>query len=144
MGNICRSPTAHAIFEHLVAQDKRQGEFLIDSAATHDYNLGEKPDRRVLNVAKREGLKMDHLRSRLVTTGDFTTFDLILSMDHSNVKNLKQISPVQHYSKIKLLLDYYQGSDMEIPDPYYQGLSAFDEMYEVIDKACRALYQSFT
>ncbi len=92
LGNICRSPTAHGVFETLVAQHNLERLIEVDSAGTAAYHVGNPPDKRSVAAAQQRGYELDHLRARQVTAQDFETFDYILAMDSENLDNLKSIA----------------------------------------------------
>jgi protein-tyrosine phosphatase len=135
-GNICRSPTAEAVFRHKVAERDMQDIFVCDSAGTHGYHIGAAPDPRTQEAAIRRGVNMASLAARKVSTQDFHDFDLVVAMDRGHFANLKKIQPPKARAKLVLFLDYhpeYKGRD--VPDPYYEPLKAFDDVYELIDSA---------
>lgn len=140
MGNICRSPTAEGVFTHLV---ERQGlSHLIgsDSAGTHAYHVGEPPDVRAQQAARKRGVAMAGLTARRVYDDDFSRFDYILAMDRDNLRNLQAMCPAEHQSKIRLLLDYAPSSDAsEVPDPYYGNKSGFDRVLDLVEQGSRGL-----
>src|SRR5664279_1878071 len=89
MGNICRSPTAEAVFRHYVEQAGLLEQIQIDSAGTHDYHIGDAPDARTQRAAKQRGYDMSQLRGRQVEAGDFMRFDYVLAMDEANLAILQ-------------------------------------------------------
>jgi len=93
MGNICRSPTAEAVFRHYVENAGMSGQILIDSAGTHDYHIGDKPDARAQRAAQQRGYDMSQLRGRQVEESDFRQFDYVLAMDRANLAILQNITP---------------------------------------------------
>lgn len=133
MGNICRSPLAEEIL-----RSKLPADFFVDSAGTIGYHEGEAPDPRSQKVAKKHGLNISHQRARKLKSSDFDDFDLILVMDHENYREVLSRIPDDSYKeKVKLILDYAEISSNEIvPDPYYGGESDFENVYELLDKAC--------
>ena len=93
MGNICRSPTAEAVFRHYVGNAGLTGYILIDSAGTHDYHIGDAPDARAQRAAQQRGYDMSGLRGRQVDEGDFYRFDYVLAMDRTNLSILHCLAP---------------------------------------------------
>ena len=89
MGNICRSPSAEGVVRAYLQQRAPQLSVYLDSAGTHDYHVGEPPDRRAIAAALRRGIDLSRLRARMVTARDFTDFDLIVAMDESNARELR-------------------------------------------------------
>lgn len=142
MGNICRSPTAHGVFEHMVNASGMARAIEIDSAGTHAYHVGEPPDRRAQQTASRRGIRLDHLRARRVEMSDFEYFDYILAMDEDNLSILQSMCPAGHQDKLRLFLDFaQQRSESEVPDPYYGGPGGFDLVFDLIDEASSGLLQ---
>ncbi len=137
LGNICRSPTAEAVFRHKVKQCGLNVE--VDSAGTHGYHIGSPPDKRSQAVAKVRGYDFTGLTCRRVEQDDFERFDYILAMDHSNLSNLKDMSDVKWHGKIKLFLDYADDPHSEVPDPYYGGKRGFELVLDLIEKASDGL-----
>ena len=105
LGNICRSPTAHAVFQAMVIERGLAEQVSVDSAGTGDWHLGHAPDRRTSAVAAQRGYDMDQLRARLVETGDFEQFDYILVMDEENLANLKAMCPADYPGSLGLFLE---------------------------------------
>ena len=134
LGNICRSPTAEAVFKHKAAQAGLNIE--IDSAGTHGYHIGNPPDKRSQAAGVERGYSFKGLKCRRVDENDFERFDFILAMDNSNLANLHGMSPSQYHDKIKLFLDFANADDKEVPDPYYGGEEGFENVYQMLDKAC--------
>ncbi|XP_071663126.1 low molecular weight phosphotyrosine protein phosphatase isoform X2 [Patagioenas fasciata] len=120
LGNICRSPIAEAVFRKLVTDEKVENKWRIDSAATSAYEIGSPPDYRGQSCMKKHGITMNHI-ARQVTKDDFQTFDYILCMDESNLRDLKRKSnQVQNCkAKIELLGTYDPQKQLIIEDPYY-------------------------
>ena len=90
MGNICRSPTAEAVFRHQVKTAGFEKVVHVDSAGTHDFHAGESPDGRAQNAAIQRGYDMKKLRARQVHIKDFNTFHHILAMDKDNFVKLRR------------------------------------------------------
>ena len=139
MGNICRSPTAEGVFRHVVTEASAEHTLEVDSAGTHAYHVGEPPDRRSQAAAERRGYSLHALRARRVSSEDFERFDLILAMDRLNVESLKAASDAEHHHKIRLFLDYADGDEMEVPDPYYGGERGFEYVLDLVEDASRGL-----
>lgn len=140
MGNICRSPTAEAVFREHVRRHAPDLQVEIDSAGTHDYHVGEAPDARALRAAARRGLDLGTLRARQVAPADFERYDLILAMDRQNWAALRELSPPQYHARIRLLLEFAPDSGRdEVPDPYYGGASGFDEVLDLVEEAAAGL-----
>ncbi|MGV6857683.1 MAG: low molecular weight protein-tyrosine-phosphatase [bacterium] len=140
MGNICRSPTAHGVFERYVEQAGLQGCINVDSAGTHAYHIGEQPDRRSQEVARGRGYDLSSQRARRIASRDFEEFDYYLVMDKSNLHDVLAECPSQYRDKISLFLDYAEGYEgMEVPDPYYGGAQGFDRVLDLVEAASEGL-----
>ncbi len=139
LGNICRSPTAHGVFETLVAQHNLEHLIEVDSAGTAAYHIGNPPDIRSVSAAQQRGYELDHLRARQVTAQDFETFDYILAMDSENLDNLKSIAPANYQGYLGLFLSFGQCLESEVPDPYYGGASGFDHVLDLVENASMGL-----
>ncbi len=142
MGNICRSPTAEAVFTDLVRREGGPTHFDIDSAGTHAYHVGEPPDSRAVAAARRRGLVMDHLRARVVTREDFLHFDLVLAMDEENLAHLQRLAPAGYRKRARLLMEYApDAGTTSVPDPYYGGEAGFEQVLDLLELAARGLLQ---
>lgn len=140
MGNICRSPTAEAVLRAKLKQARLDDCVTVDSAGTHAYHVGEPPDVRSQKHGHRRGYDLSTLRARKVVHEDFEHFDVILAMDHDNMENLIDICPIEHRGKIELLMSYSPSAPKRIvPDPYYGAAEGFDEVIDLIEKACDGL-----
>jgi len=140
LGNICRSPTAHAVFRDLVEKEGLVADMLIDSAGTASWHKGKTADRRAIQTAQNRGIDMMDLRSRPVDMGDLMTFDYVLAMDYANYDDLKQMALPEHHSKIKLFLDFAdEVPEDEVPDPYYGGPQGFDHVFDLVTAASHGL-----
>jgi protein-tyrosine phosphatase len=140
LGNICRSPTAEAVFREMLKDHAPQLKVEIDSAGTADYHVGEPPDLRSQSAAQRRGIDMSGLRARQITTGDFARFDLILAMDGENLRALLALRPAHSRAQLRLFLEYAPQADRrEVPDPYYRDSSAFEEVLDLSFAASRGL-----
>lgn len=142
MGNICRSPTAEAVFRHYVEEAGLVESILIDSAGTHDYHIGDAPDARTQRTAKQRGYDMSNLRGRQVEAGDFTRFDYVLAMDEANLDILKRLCPRDAQSHLGLFLQFAEShSEREVPDPYYGGADGFERVLDMVEDAANGLLQ---
>lgn len=141
-GNICRSPTAEAVFIHLVKRkfpDITQ-EITTDSAGTHGYHIGEPPDKRARDIASKHGVDMSYIRARKFDIKDFDRFDYIFAMDNSHYTYLKGKGPKESEHKIHLFLDFLEGFEgADVPDPYYGGLDGFEQVFRLINDGCEAI-----
>ncbi len=137
LGNICRSPTAEAVFKQKAANAGLN--IIIDSAGTHGYHIGNPPDKRSQAAGIERGYAFDGLKCRRVEERDFEQFDYILAMDKSNLSNLHSMSPAEYHHKIKLFLEFSNSDEDEVPDPYYGGKRGFDLVVDLIEDASDGL-----
>lgn len=139
LGNICRSPTAEAVFRHKLHEAGLEARVSVDSAGTGDWHVGKAPDARTRVAAMRRGYDLSALRARQVSTADFTDFDLILAMDLSNLAHLERLGRGAGPAELDLFLRRYAGALDEVPDPYYGGEAGFEQVLDLIELACDAL-----
>ncbi len=143
LGNICRSPTAEAVFRELVRRSTPALDVEIDSAGTHAYHTGAPPDRRTAQTALRRGIDMGGLRARVVEVADFHHYDLLLAMDEDNLRHLQAMAPAGSKAKLSLFLEFAQGeSRREVPDPYYGGETGFEDVLDLVEAAAEGLLAS--
>lgn len=130
LGNICRSPLAHGVMQHLVEQ---QGlGWHIDSAGTGGWHVGAPPDHRAIAVARRHGIDISGQRAQQLQPHHLNSFDHIFAMDRSNLRNLLAMAdtPAQR-ARIRLFLD-----DREVPDPYYDD-DLFESVFQMVEARCQ-------
>lgn len=137
LGNICRSPTAEAVFRFKAAEAGL--DVVIESAGTGGWHAGEPPDPRARATGEGRGYSFEGQTARAVRDTDFSDFDHILAMDRKNLEELQSRSPKQYEYKIKLFLDYSQSGTSEVPDPYYGGPQGFDNVLDLIEDASAGL-----
>ena len=140
LGNICRSPTAEGIFQHLVNQRGLQSYFYIDSAGTSAYHIGEPANSKSQWVANQQGVKL-HSKARRFEPADLEEFDLILAMDSENYSNIIRLDKNgSDAEKIKMMRDFEPKPDSrDVPDPYYGGMDGFQNVFDVIMRSCEGL-----
>lgn len=142
LGNICRSPTAHGVFEARVVARGLEREIEVDSCGTGDWHVGHPPDRRALAEAKGRGYDLSELRARQVAPADFEHYDYILAMDRSNLRDLEAMRPSGFTGHLGLFLDFAPTADVrEVPDPYYGGDDGFTHVLDLIEAASDGLLQ---
>lgn len=140
MGNICRSPTAEGVFRRLVEERAPGLGIEIDSAGTHDYHVGDPPDRRSVAAASRRGIDLRDLRARQVEDADFERFDLLIAMDRLNHATLLDRSPVQYRQRVRLFLEFAPAvAGQDVPDPYYGGPIGFEHVLDLAEEASLGL-----
>jgi len=141
-GNICRSPLAEAIFRDQVRALGLEAQFQVDSAGTHGWHEGERADPRARRVGAAHGVSVDSI-ARPVRTSDFESFGLILAMDKDHLRELRSRCPAAYRGKIHLMRDFEGGgTDLEVPDPYYEDTSTFERVYEMLQKSCQGLLRA--
>jgi protein-tyrosine phosphatase len=143
LGNICRSPTAEGVMRALVLEAGLTGEIQLDSAGTGSWHVGSPPDPRASAAARSRGIALEG-SGRQVSDDDFKEFDLIVAMDSSNLRELRQLaSGEDERSKVRLLREFDPASagaeDLDVPDPYYGAPGGFDEVLDLVQAACQGL-----
>lgn len=143
LGNICRSPAAQGVFQSIVDRDGRTVEFEVDSAGTYSGHQGQLPDRRMREAASRRGYLLTH-RARPVAMMDFLEADVIVAMDDANYEDLMHLAPsVEDSRKVVKMAHYLTTHSISyIPDPYYMGAEGFELVLDLLEEACRNLYDS--
>lgn len=142
LGNICRSPSAENIMNHLIDKAQLNGSIICDSAGTSNYHIGSPPDRRMTTAAARRGIKLEG-EARQLQGSDLEIFDLILAMDKENYRDILYLDPQQKYwHKVRLMCEFaYRHQLEEVPDPYYGGTEGFDRVIDLLLDACEGLLQ---
>jgi protein-tyrosine phosphatase len=135
MGNICRSPTAESVFRKFVEDAGRSDEFEIDSAGTIGYHSGEPADRRMRSVAAGYGYRLES-RARRIEAADFDRFDLIVTMDEDNYRNVCDIDPGSKAKVVRMCAYCEEHEETEVPDPYYGGEQGFHTVIGILEDAC--------
>jgi protein-tyrosine phosphatase len=143
LGNICRSPTAHAVFQSMVDKQGLADQIFVDSCGTGDWHIGRAPDPRSQEHALARGYQMDNLRARLVEDSDFDKFDYILVMDKQNLADVQSMNCQGFAGKLGLFLDFCRNPNyadyLEVPDPYYGGDQGFSLVLDLIEDASTEL-----
>lgn len=141
-GNICRSPSAHAVFAHYAAQQGKTGLFQVESAGTHGYHVGERPDERAVRAAQARGISMDGITAQKLRADDFDYYDYIVAMDQGHLQTLSGLKPADAKAQLSLFGDYctqYRGQD--VPDPYYGDLDGFEHVLDMLEDGMSGLLQ---
>lgn len=141
LGNICRSPTAHGVFAHLVQQQKLEHVISVDSAGTGEWHIGRAPDKRSSAAALQRGYDLSVLRARQVSAEDFQRFDYILAMDRQNLRDLQQLRPANFAGELALFLSYGDCGEHEVPDPYHGDGDDFERVLDLVENASRHFLQ---
>jgi protein-tyrosine phosphatase len=138
LGNICRSPLAEGALRSRIQSSQIAGEVEVDSAGTGDWHVGQPPDQRAIECAKRHGVDISMLRGRQVRASDFEDFDWVLCADAENLRNVRDLAPPHARHKVALLMEWarVEGSS-SIPDPYTGGNEHFEEAWRLVDAAAQ-------
>jgi protein-tyrosine phosphatase len=140
LGNICRSPTAHGVFQTLVDQNNLSEQIIVDSCGTGDWHIGHSPDTRTVLAAKERGYDLENLRARQFALKDFDYFDYILTMDQNNFQDVQSMQGSEHNTSVNLFLPYVGiEQPSEVPDPYYGGEQGFETVLNLIEDASQRL-----
>jgi protein-tyrosine phosphatase len=113
----------------------------VDSCGTHDYHVGQAPDRRSQAHAKKRGYDLSAQRARQISESDFEEFDLLLAMDRGHLEILQRLSPARYRAKLKLFRDFAGLKNAEVPDPYYGIADGFEEVLDMVEAASRGLIE---
>jgi protein-tyrosine phosphatase len=143
LGNICRSPTAEGVMRHLLVEEGLAEAVEIDSAGTGDWHVGHEPDHRSAGAAAGRGIELTG-QARQVAHADFESYDLILAMDRSNHDDLLALAPDEDArERVRLLREYdpeaVAADEFEVPDPYYGGDDGFEDVLDLVTRACQGL-----
>lgn len=132
LGNICRSPTAECVVREHLERVGLGEQCELDSAGTAAYHVGDRPDERSRAFARKRGITVDG-RGRQFRREDLDRFDLVLAMDHENLRNIEALaSDPAHHDRIRLFLDFAAGHEgTAVPDPYYGGDAGFEEVIDL-------------
>ena len=147
LGNICRSPAAEGVFLHLIKTRGLEDQFLVDSAGTGSWHVGNPADRRMQAAANRRGIQLPS-RARQIDLNDLEPVDLVLTMDQDNlnaVNGLAREAGARATARIQPMLSYCRRySEAEVPDPYYGGEAGFEHVLDLLEDACEALLEELS
>lgn len=136
LGNICRSPLAHGVLEHMAKEQCLDWE--VDSAGTGNWHVGEGPDRRSVRTAGEHGIDISNQVCRLFRISDFDEYDHIFVMDESNLSDILLMArKAEHRKKVRLLL-----GDKIVPDPYYNS-AQFEPVFNMIEEGCKEIIKQY-
>jgi protein-tyrosine phosphatase len=121
-----------------------EGELVVESAGTAAWHIGDPSDRRAIDEARRRGIAMEG-RAQQFTAADFARFDLVLAMDRRNAADLRRVAPTREdAAKIRLLREFdpaAAGGDLDVPDPYFGGPDGFEDVFDMVERACAGLLE---
>jgi protein-tyrosine phosphatase len=143
LGNICRSPLAEAVLRSQVEAEGLAHRFDIDSAGTSSYHEGDGPDPRTIRVAQRRGVRIEHV-ARQIRIHDFDRFHYVLAMDAENLRRIRRLADgAAPDVQVRLLrsFDPEAHEDAEVPDPWFGGPRGFEEVQDMVERACRGLLE---
>ena len=137
LGNICRSPLAEGILAYKTQNTKT----IVDSAGTAGYHIGKPPDIRSIKIADKYNIDLRNQRARQFNKADFDEFDIIYAMDTNNYKHLIELAQNQkEKEKVQMIMNEINPDlNKSVPDPYYGGDNGFQEIYDLLDKACNKI-----
>ena len=137
LGNICRSPLA----EGILTQKTQHLNIEVDSAGTAGYHIGNLPDSRSIEIADKYHINLRNQKARQFSRADFEKFDIIYAMDKSNYAHLISLAKNnEESSRIRMILNEINPNACEsVPDPYYGGENGFQNVYNMLDKACNKI-----
>jgi len=142
MGNVCRSPSAQAVFQYMANEAGLADLIQSDSAGTHAFHIGEAADARATAAARKRGYDISTHVARQVRPEDFHEFDLILAMDWDNLAALQQQCPRAFHHKLMLLMRFAnEFEEATVPDPYYGGAEGFNKALDYIEDACQGVLE---
>ncbi len=140
LGNICRSPTAQAVFEKKISERKLEKLITVDSCGTGSWHIGKMPDSRAVEMAGKRGYCLSHLRARKIQSSDFEKFDYLIAMDRENLQEVRRLIPYNFLGNLVLFSSFVPDSMVvDIPDPYYGGKSGFDDVIDLVELGCLGL-----
>jgi len=140
-GNICRSPTAEAVFREILVREGKDADIYVDSAGTHGYHIGSPPDFRAVAEAGKRGIDMSDLCARRVSAQDFMHFDYIFAMDAGHMRLLRKGFPPRSKARLLMFTDVYEeGKARDIPDPYYGDAADFETAFGEISEGAEEIY----
>ncbi len=143
LGNICRSPIAEGIMAAALKKHHLNGH--VDSAGVLSYHAGQAPDKRAIRISKDHQIDISSQLARQVKPSDFDEFDFIFTMDQSVHDSITAMAPTDSYrKKVHLFLEYAgHPSGSEVPDPYYSGIEAFTQVFDLVNEACESIIQKW-
>lgn len=137
LGNICRSPLAEGILSEMLDPSK----FEVHSAGTGNWHVGDAPDPRSIEVAKKNGIDISHQKGKQFSTYDFEVYDHIFVMDNANYRDVIKLANTEaERRKVSLILnEIFPNENVDVPDPYYGGDSGFENVFKMLTEACEII-----
>ncbi len=139
LGNICRSPIAEGVMQSVMKKNNLTGK--VDSAGILLYHSGQAPDKRAIRISGDNCVDISSQRARQIKPSDFKEYDFIFTMDrsvHMSILDLATDDKVRN--KVHLFMEYAGYPEgTQVPDPYYSGMEAFQQVYELVNDACEKI-----
>ena len=136
-GNICRSPTAEAVFRQKVRAAGLEDVIAVGSAGMGGWHVGDGADTRAVTAWRARGYEHDHVARQLRTTWR-DDYDLFIACDTGHLMEIRSLLPGV---EAKLLRDWDPKGMGDIPDPYYDGPEAFEEVLDIVERSCDRLLE---
>ena len=136
LGNICRSPAAEGVFLHLLEEQGLADHFVVDSAGTGSWHVGNKADPRMRAAAERRGIHLPS-RARQIEIDDLSRFDLVVTMDSDNLRNVRSLAQEAGNNATATI----RSMLTDVPDPYYGGEQGFEQVLDLLEDACSGLIE---
>ncbi len=134
LGNICRSPAAHAVLESRISTAGLNNLISVESSGTDAYHVGENADSRMCRTAGNHGVRINH-KSQRFSVSDFDRYDMIIAMDQQNYRTLQSFSRgIDDESKIVSFRDFDPIGPGDVPDPWYGGPEGFERVWDILDR----------
>jgi protein-tyrosine phosphatase len=145
LGNICRSPTAEGVMRHKLREHELHEDVDVESAGTGGWHIGHPPDERAASAAQRRGIALESEAQRFIVE-HFDDFDLILAMDRQNLEDMRTLAPhADAEGKLAMLREFdseaLAAGELEVPDPYYGGDQGFEDVLDMVERACEGLIE---
>jgi len=142
LGNICRSPLAEGILKNKIAANGL--DWQVDSAGTGSWHIGELPDPRSIAMARKYGIDITDQRARQFQVSDLDQFDLILTMDQQNYRDVIRLATApKHEEKVHMIMNFVQPeSNQSVPDPYWDD-DGFEQVYQMLEEATERILQQY-
>ncbi len=140
LGNICRSPLAHAVMDDFINQSDCIDKYMVDSSGTSGYHVGQLSDARMRKTAMRHNVEINH-RAQQLSLWDIANNDYIFAMDNQNLIDILSMCNDEQKSKVRLLRDFDPEGLGDVPDPYYGGVDGFEDVFQIVLRSCRCLLQ---
>ena len=136
LGNICRSPLAHAVFQKLVDDRNLTDSYVVQSTGTCAYHAGEQSDSRMRITASDRGVQINH-KARQIFRYDLEDYDYIFAMDKNNYLGIRRLTTNEDLLKhVFMFRDFDPIEKGDVPDPYYGGQKGFDDVFDIVNRTC--------